>query len=97
MFSNDQRSFSDKVLDALESGAWMTWSELMASTGLTLFWVRETMSQATSSVSDEEGVEEGDDVYKYRLSDSQVAKAWSLNTNNSERCAQSGSGLGHSS
>lgn len=41
----DQRSFADKVLDALESGEWMTWSELCEATGLTLFWVRESLAE----------------------------------------------------
>lgn len=68
----DQRSFADKVLDALESGEWMTWSELCEATGLTLFWVRESLDSLV-----EEGMVEvtGDAVFKFRLSDAQVSKA----------------------
>jgi hypothetical protein len=61
----DQRSFADKVLDALESGEWMTWSQLMNATGLTLFWVRETLYMLCV-----EGMVEwvkDDSVFAYRL------------------------------
>lgn len=63
----DQRSFADKVLDALESGEWMTWSQLCDATGLTLFWVRESLADLVHCGMVEEKL--ADSVHAYRLVD----------------------------
>lgn len=62
--AGDQRSFADKVLGALESGEWMTWSELCEATGLTLFWVRESLADLVACDMVSEDVFGGGYVYQ---------------------------------
>jgi DNA-binding IclR family transcriptional regulator len=64
MANADYRSFADKVLDALESGKGMTWSELCEATGLTLFWVRESLAELVACEMVTEDVFGGGYVYQ---------------------------------